>query len=207
MSEPDLSLFDNSWYSSGRSQLIEALWFLLGLPLVRCRIIPFSSVRSLILRVFGATVGRNVMLKPGIRVKYPWLLSLGPYCWIGEGVWIDNLACVTIGANVCVSQEAYLCTGNHDWSDPAFGLRVKPIILEDGCWVGARALICPGVRIERGGVAAAGSVITHDIRSFEIYGGNPAVFLRQRELYDGTDQLQLDIQFPLAAFERQHGGQ
>jgi putative colanic acid biosynthesis acetyltransferase WcaF len=182
MRQPDLSLFDNSWYSSGRSLPVEALWFFFGLPFLRCRLLTSSYVRSCILRLFGASVGRGVVLKPGVRVKNPWLLSIGANSWIGEDAWIDNLVPVTIGANVCVSQGAYLCTGNHDWSDPAFGLRTRPIVLEDGSWVGARAVVCPGVKIEKCGVAAAGSVVTNSIPAYEIHAGNPARFIRRREI-------------------------
>lgn len=183
MPPPELSLYDNSWYSSGRSRFVEALWFFLGLPILRCRLLPFSFPRSWVLRLFGAKVGYKVVLKPGFRVKYPWLLSLGTHSWIGEDVWIDNLVLVTIGANVCISQGTYLCTGNHDWSDPAFGLRVKPIVFEDGSWVGARAVICPGVTIETCGIAVAGSVVTNNIPPYEIHAGNPARLLRRREVH------------------------
>jgi putative colanic acid biosynthesis acetyltransferase WcaF len=109
-------------------------------------------------------------------------LSIGAASWIGEDAWIDNLVPVTIGANVCVSQGAYLCTGNHDWSDPAFGLRAQPIVLEDGSWVGARAVVCPGVTIEKCGIVTAGSVVTHSIPAYEIHAGNPAHFIRRREI-------------------------
>jgi putative colanic acid biosynthesis acetyltransferase WcaF len=122
----------------------------------------------------------GVVLKPGVRVKYPWRLSIGKHSWVGEDVWIDNLVEVRIGANACVSQRAYLCTGNHDWSDQSFGLRVLPIVLEDGSWVGAGALVCPGVRIGHCGVAAAGSVVTKSIPAFEIHSGNPALFVKRR---------------------------
>jgi putative colanic acid biosynthesis acetyltransferase WcaF len=187
MPESDLSMYDNSWYSSGRNRLIEALWFFLGLPILRCQLLPFSSVRSFLLRLFGAKVANRVVLKPGIRVKYPWLLSIGSHSWIGEDVWIDNLVPVTIGASVCISQGAFLCTGSHDWSDPSFGLLVKPILLEDGSWVGAKALICPGVKVERYGVATAGSVVTKDIPAFEIHSGNPARFHKKRKIRNGID--------------------
>jgi putative colanic acid biosynthesis acetyltransferase WcaF len=181
MKQPDLSLYDNSWYSSGRSRIVEALWFFIGLPILRCRLLPSSLVRSAILRLFGATIAQKVVLKPGVRVKFPWLLSIGGSSWIGEDVWIDNLVLVTVGANVCISQGAYLCTGNHDWSDPAFGLRVQSIVLEDGSWVGARAVVCPGVTIEECGIAAAGSVVTNNIPAYEIHAGNPARLLRRRK--------------------------
>lgn len=123
---------------------------------------------------------RSVVLKPGVRVKYPWRLSIGAHSWIGEDVWIDNLVEVRIGTNACLSQRAYLCTGNHDWSDQSFGLRVLPIVLGDGSWVGAGALICPGVTIGESGVATAGSVVMKSVPAFEIHSGNPAHFVKQR---------------------------
>ena len=141
----------------------------------------------MLLRAFGARVGRKVVIKPGVRVKYPWLLEVGDHSWLGEDCWIDNLAAVKIGCNVCISQGAYLCTGNHDWSDPAFGLVVKPITLRDGAWVGARAVIAPGVEIGECGVAAAGSVVTKEIAPYEIHAGNPARFVRRRVVGGGLD--------------------
>ena len=176
----DLSQFDNSWYSPGRGLFLQILWFFCGAPLLRCSILPFSSVRRVLLRLFGARVGAGVVIKPGVRVKYPWHLSIEHHSWIGEDCWIDNLTGVSIGPNACVSQDAYLCTGNHDWSDPAFGLIVKTISIGDGAWVGARALIAPGVSLGEGAVAAAGSVVTHDIPAYEIHVGNPARFTRKR---------------------------
>lgn len=177
---PDLSAYDNSWYSPGRSKLLRALWLFIGLPLLRCGLLPFSSLRRLILRCFGARVAHGVVLRSGIRVKYPWLLSIGEYTWIGEDVWVDNVAHVQIGANACISQGTYLCTGNHDWSDPIFGLVVQPIVLEDGAWVGTRALVCPGVTVGRCGVVVAGSVVTKSVPAFEIHSGNPAQFMKRR---------------------------
>jgi putative colanic acid biosynthesis acetyltransferase WcaF len=161
--------------------MTQALWFFLGLPVLRSSVIPSSRIRVFLLRIFGARIGDGVVLKPGIRVKYPWLLSLGDRSWIGEDVWIDNLANVTIGSDVCISQGAYFCTGNHDWSDGAFGLIVKPIVLENGSWVGARSMICPGVTVHECGIAAAGSVVSKDVPAFEIHAGNPATLVRIRE--------------------------
>lgn len=184
MPKPALSTYDNSWYSPGRGGLARTLWFFLGLPILRSSLLPFSSIRSFLLRIFGAKVGIGVVLKPGMRVKYPWFLSIGDHSWIGEDVWIDNLTKVAIGSNTCVSQGAYLCTGSHDWSDPAFGLLVQPIAIEDGAWIGARAVICPGVTIAECAVVAAGSVVTRDVPADEIHAGNPARFLKKREIRD-----------------------
>jgi putative colanic acid biosynthesis acetyltransferase WcaF len=177
-----LAEFDNSWYEPGRGLLIRTAWFYFGLPVLRCAVLPSSAFRCVLLRGFGAKIGRNVVIKPGTRVKYPWRLSIGNDSWIGEDCWIDNLAEVSIGNDVCVSQAAYLCTGNHNRSDPAFGLIVKPITLRDGSWVGARATVCPGVEFGEGAIATAGSVVSRSIAPWEIHTGNPASFVKRRVL-------------------------
>ena len=184
MDSPDLSTYNNSWYKPGRGFAVSSAWFFFGLPLLRSKINPLSGLRRVLLRLFGAQIGSNVEIKPGVQVKYPWLLAVGDHTWIGENVWIDNLVPITIGSNVCISQGAYLCTGNHDWSDPAFGLVVKPITVADGAWVGAKSVITPGVQIGKCGIAAAGSVVTKDILPYEIHAGNPAQFTRQRVFKD-----------------------
>jgi putative colanic acid biosynthesis acetyltransferase WcaF len=185
---PDLSAYDNGWYSPGRTSLVRAVWFFVGSPLLSSRINPLSSVRRFLLRIFGGQIGPNVVVKPGVQVKYPWHLVAGANSWIGENVWIDNLCPVTIGSNVCISQGAYLCTGNHDWSDPGFGLIVKPIIVGNGAWVGAKSIVSPGVEIGECAIAAAGSVVTKDIPAFEIHAGNPAHFIRHRVFQDQSQK-------------------
>jgi putative colanic acid biosynthesis acetyltransferase WcaF len=177
-----LATFDNSSYRPGRGVAVRLAWFFFGLPVLRSSLLPSSAVRRVLLRAFGAKVGRNVVIKPGTRVKYPWRLSIGNNTWIGEDCWIDNLADVSIGNDVCVSQAAYICTGNHDRCDPAFALVVKPVTLRDGSWVGARATVCPGVEFGEGAMAAAGSVVTRTIPPWEIHGGNPASFVKLRIL-------------------------
>ena len=176
----DLSRPDSSALVRGRSRLVEALWIFLGAPVLASRLMLSASVRSSLLRLFGAKIGVNMYMKPGVRVKFPWYLSVGDHCWIGEDVWIDNLAPVTIGSHVCVSQGAYLCTGNHDWSKPNLKLFTRPIQLERGCWVGAKALVGPGVTVKEGAILTAGGVATKDLGAFGIYSGNPAVLIKQR---------------------------
>jgi putative colanic acid biosynthesis acetyltransferase WcaF len=128
-----------------------------------------------------------VYAKPGLRVKFPWYLTVGDHCWIGEDVWIDNLAPVNIGSHVCVSQMAYLCTGNHDWKTTNMKLFRRPIVLKDGCWVGARATVCPGITIGTAAILTVGSVAGKDVPQYEIWGGNPAVFLRKRSFNTAKD--------------------
>lgn len=178
----DLSRPDNSEYDKGRSAFVIALWHFFGAPLVRSNWIPVSAFKCAVLRLFGARIGRGVYAKPGLKVKFPWYLSIGDHCWLGEDAWIDNLAPVIIGSHVCVSQAAYLCTGNHDWTAANMKLFRRPIVLKDGSWVGARATLCPGVTLHEGAIAAVGSVITKDIPAYEVWAGNPASFVRHRIL-------------------------
>jgi putative colanic acid biosynthesis acetyltransferase WcaF len=186
-----LSTYCNRNYRPGRSAFWQAAWFFLGLPLLRSALLPFSSLRVQLLRRFGAQVGAGVVIKPGVRVKYPWRLSIGDHVWIGEDCWIDNIADVRIGSEACLSQGSYLCTGNHDWADPGFGLIAQPIDIGVGAWVGAKAVICPNVTLHEGAIAAAGSVITRSIAPFEIHAGNPARFIRRRTIRTAPQELQL----------------
>ena len=180
MNTPDLRRYDNSWYKPGRSSLTRAAWFFAGLPLLRSALMPSSAVRRTLLRLFGARIGAGVVIKPGVRVKYPWLLEVGDHTWIGEDAWLDNLALISIGSNVCISQGVYICTGNHDWTDPAFALRVERVSIADGAWIGAAVVLCPGVEIGPCAVASAGSVVNRNLKPYTVYGGNPAVEIKAR---------------------------
>ncbi len=180
MSQIRLGTYDNSWYNPGRSSLWRAAWFVLGSPLFRSHLLPSSALRVSLLRLFGARIGERVVVRHDVNVKYPWHLVIGDDCWIGERVWIDSLTTVRIGSNCCLSQGAYLCTGNHNWSDPGFGLMIAPIQINDGAWAGAFSILTPGAVLGDGAVAAAGSVVSGTVPDFEIYAGNPAVFLKKR---------------------------
>jgi putative colanic acid biosynthesis acetyltransferase WcaF len=127
-------------------------------------------------------VGEKVVIKPGVNIKYPWFLTIGNHCWIGENVWIDNLAAVKIGNHVCISQGALLLTGNHDYKKTDFKLITGEIILEDGVWIGANAMVCPAVTLASHAVLAAGSVATSNLAAYGIYQGNPAVKKKERIL-------------------------
>lgn len=146
-----LDLFRNPEFSRGASRLTEMVWILISGLLVASWL-PGSFWRVLLMRAFGAQIGQSVVIKPGVSVKFPWRLRVGDHVWIGERVWIDNLAEVTIGSHSCLSQGAYLCTGSHDWTDPHFGLVTRPIAIGRGCWVGALACLAPGTVLEDGAV-------------------------------------------------------
>jgi putative colanic acid biosynthesis acetyltransferase WcaF len=140
--------------------------------------------KRFVLRLFGAQVGQHLVIKPGVHVKYPWRLRLGEHCWIGERAWIDNMEDVSIGSNVVISQGAYVCTGNHDWSDPGMGLTPQPVVIEDGAWVGAFARIGPGRRVAEESILSLGAVLLSDTQPQGIYAGNPAEFVRWRAIRD-----------------------
>ena len=178
----DLSKFNNAWYEPGRGPLLRLLWYVLNACLLQSSLNPSSGVKVRLLRLFGARIGVGVVLKPSLNVKYPWNLSIGDHSWIGEAVWLDSLAPILIGSNACISQGVYFCTGNHDWSDPAFGLVLKPIVIEDGAWVGARATVLPGVTVATHSIVSAGSVIAKDTEPYLVYAGNPAVAVKTRSI-------------------------
>jgi len=178
-----LDQFNNAGYHRGRPALVEALWLVAQALLLRS-FIPGSLHRRLLLRLFGARIGTGVVIKPGVRVKFPWRLEIGDHSWIGEGVWIDNLAEVKIGANSCLSQEAYLCTGSHDWSKATFDLMTAPIIVGEGAWVAARAVVAPGVVIGEGAVLGLASLASKSLEARGIYRGVPASLERYRAVSD-----------------------
>ena len=176
----DLSRFDNASFPKGAGAVKMTLWYFTNVFFFLNPAFPFRSVKPGLLRLFGAKVGKRVVIHPGVNIKYPWFLSVGDHCWIGEGVWIDNLAQVTLGSHVCLSQGAMLLTGNHDYTKPSFNLITQPIVLEDGVWVGARALVGPGAVLRTHAVLSAGSVGTGELEAYAVYRGNPAVWVRKR---------------------------
>ena len=140
-------------------------------------------LKVFILRVFGAKIGRNFVIKPNVNIKCPWFLEIGNHVWIGENAWIDNFVKVTIEDNSCVSQGALLLTGNHDYKKSTFDLIPKEIYLEKGVWIGAKSVVCGGVRCKSHSVLAVSSVATKDLDSYKIYQGNPALEVRERIIY------------------------
>ena len=184
MTSVNLSKYDNSWFYIGAGKMKAIIWYFVNVFFINCSWNPSSSLRIRLLRLFGARMGKGVVIKPSVNIKYPWNLSIGDYSWIGENVWIDNLAKVKIGNNVCVSQGAMLLCGNHDYKRPTFDLMVKPIVIENGAWVGAQSTVCPGVTMHLHSVLAVGSIASKDLMPYSIYRGNPAVKVAERVMFE-----------------------
>ena len=179
MNKVQLNQYNNDNYHPG-STLKKTLWYFINMFIFKT-MFPFpSSFKVKLLKLFGTKIGQGVMIKPNVNIKYPWFLEIGDDCWIGEGVWIDNLVKVTIDSNVVLSQESYLLTGSHDYKKETFDLILDGIVLEEGVWIGAKATVCPGVTCKSYSVLAVGSVVTNNMEAYGIYQGNPAVFKRER---------------------------
>lgn len=169
-------------YTPGTSYWKQLLWYFVGAPLLASYLLPISSFKVKILRAFGAKIGKGVRIKTGVRVKFPWRLTVGDYVWIGENAWIDNLADVTIESHSCLSQNVYLCTGNHDWNDANFKLITAPIYIQESCWIAANSVIGPGVIIGKGAVLTLAGVTGRSLEPMTIYAGNPAQPIKKRKL-------------------------
>jgi len=152
--------------------VVKAVFFLIPLPLP-------SAWRVAWLRLFGATVGRGVVVRSGVNITFPWRVTIGNDVWIGENVTLLSLATIVIEADVCLSHGAYLCTGSHDFGRESFDLITRPIMISTGSWIAARAFIGPGVTVARAAMVTACSVATGDVPACTIVRGNPAIVIKE----------------------------
>ena len=139
-----------------------------------------SGLKVFLLKLFGANIGTGVVIKPCVNIKFPWKLSIGSHSWIGEEVWIDNLSEVIIGNNVTLSQGVLILTGSHDHSKETFDFISLPVVLEDGVWIGARAVVYGGVTCCTQSRLGINAVAECDLNAYTIYKGNPAVAILKR---------------------------
>ncbi len=178
---------DNSIYKVtieiGASRLKQVSWYYINIFFFKSSVFALSALKILLLRLFGARLGKGVVIKPGVNIKYPWKLQMGEHCWIGEGVWIDNLSDVTIGNSVTLSQGALLLTGSHDHTKVSFDFISLPIVLEDGVWIGAKATVFGGVTCFSHSILGISSVADKNLQPYKIYKGNPATAVLTRTIY------------------------
>lgn len=180
MLQTDLSIYNNYPFNPGGNPVKRLLWYYVNALFFKTGLLPVSGFKSFLLRIFGAKVGKGLTIKPGVNIKYPWNLIIGNHVWIGENVWIDNLVNVTIGNNVCISQGAVILTGNHNYKKPSFDLITGGVMINEGAWIGALAVVNPGLTVSTHAVLTTGSVANRNMDAYSIYQGNPAVKIRDR---------------------------
>jgi putative colanic acid biosynthesis acetyltransferase WcaF len=169
-------------FKIGRGIVIQTLWYFTNVLFLKNTLNPFSGIKIFFLKVFGAKIGKGVVVKPGVNIKYPWKLKVGNHSWVGENVWIDNLEKVVIGNNCVLSQGAMLLSGNHNYKKTSFDLITEPIILEDGVWIGAKTVVTGGVICKSHSVLTVNSVASQDLAEYTIYRGTPAEKVKSRKI-------------------------
>lgn len=179
-SDVNLSVYSPGNFNRGAGTLKECLWLFASLLLFQLCPFAFSALKRSVLRAFGGQIGRGVIIKPQVKITFPWKLEIGDHVWLGEECWLLNLEKISLGNHVCVSQRAFLCTGSHDYKSATFDLIVKPITVEKGAWLGAGCWVGPGVKVGSHAVLTAGSVAARDLDGGWIYRGNPAEAVRER---------------------------
>ena len=165
-----------------RELMRRALWECVQLPFYPMRPRALSGLRVALLRLFGAKIGRNVLICGGVRVHVPWHLELGDYAALGDRVEIYNLAPVRIGAHSVISQHAYLCASSHDYTRTDFPLYSLPITIGAQAWIASGVFVAPGVTVGEGSVVGARSVVLRDVPPWTVAAGNPCHVIKPREL-------------------------
>lgn len=176
MSKVNLYEFNSNYkLERGASRIKEIFWYIIKVFFFLSAF-PFpNTFKAKLLRLFGATVGTGLIIKPRVNIHFPWKLVIGDHVWIGEEAFLLNFELLTIGNNVCISQRSFLCGGNHDFRDTAMSYRNGPITLNDGSWVGASCFVGPNVVVGTDSVITAGSVVTSNLEGNGIFRGNPAI--------------------------------
>jgi putative colanic acid biosynthesis acetyltransferase WcaF len=160
--ERDLSRFRGDGYEVGRSKLWQVAWLTVQTTVFMRWWMP-ARARVGILRFFGASIGDNVLIRHRVRIHWPWKLTVGDNSWIGEGAWLLNLEPIIVGRNVCISQEAFLCTGSHDRGSATFEFDNAPIAIYDEAWIAARATLLRGVSVGERAVVGATALVASSV--------------------------------------------
>jgi putative colanic acid biosynthesis acetyltransferase WcaF len=163
-SRVNLAGFDaSSNLNRGANKLKEGSWYIIKIFLFLTAFPYPNKLKIYVLKLFGANIGKNVVIKPRVNIHLPWKLNVGDNVWIGEEVFILNFEGISIGNNVCISQRAFLCGGNHNYLIPNMPYKNGQIILNDGCWIGASSFIGPNVSIGVDTVITVGSIVTRNV--------------------------------------------
>lgn len=176
----DLSKFKLPKNFRGRNAIIVQLWWFVQATLFRFSPQAMYGWRRFLLRLFGASIGKKVIIRPTAKVTYPWKISIGNYSWIGDEVTLYSLGEIEIESNVVISQKSYLCTGSHDYTEANFLIFSKKITVKKGCWIATDVFISPGVTIEENTVVGSRSSVYESLPKNKICIGNPAKPVKER---------------------------
>lgn len=147
---------------------------------------PFKKWRNGWLRLFGAKIIGAPFVHQSAKIQIPWNLELHDHACLGDGTVAYSLGKIVVEAGATVAQEAYLCTGTHDFSDPKMQLMTAPVVIGKNAFIGARAFICPGITVGEGAVVGAMSVVTKNVAPWQVVAGNPAKVLKSRKPFEVT---------------------
>lgn len=181
MGKQDLSSFSLPPNFRGRSGLTVQLWWLIHAFLFKPSPQFFYGWRRFLVKLFGAKVGKNVLLRPSCSITYPWKVTIGDNSWIGDEVVLYSLGPINIGKNVVISQRSYICTGSHDYSKPDFPIFHEKIVIEDDCWLATDVYVAPGITIGTGTVVGARSSVFKDLPKEKVCLGSPAKPIKDRK--------------------------
>lgn len=164
----------------GRSAFIVQLWWFTDF----CFFKPSPQIlygwRRFLLRLFGAKIGKKVIIRPSATITYPWKVTIGDYSWIGDDVVLYSLGEIEIGNNVVISQKSYLCAASHDYTKENFPIWAKKITIEDECWLATDVYVAPGITIGKGTVVGARSSVFKDLPPGKVCVGSPTKPIKER---------------------------
>lgn len=164
----------------GKNAIVVQLWWLVQSILFKNSPQFMYGFRRFLLRLFGAKIGKRVIIRSSVKTTYPWKVSIGDYSWVGDDVNLYSLGEINIGKNVVISQKSYLCTGSHNYLQSDFPISAKKITIKDECWLATDVFIAPGITIEKGSVIGSRSSVYKNIPANKICIGNPAKIIRAR---------------------------
>ncbi len=169
----DLRRYHQAGFDRGRPSWVVLVWWFLQAIVFPLTPHSFHAPRLALLRLFGATIGRGVVLRPTVRITFPWKVTIGDYSWIGDDVVLYSLDRIHIGSHCVISQKSYLCTGSHDITDPCFPLQTGAITIGNGTWIATDCFIAPGVYIGANTIVGARSSVFSHLPAGQVCWGTP----------------------------------
>lgn len=178
----DLSKFSIADSFRGRNRWVLQLWQFVESTFFRHSPWIANDFRCWILRCFGAKIGKKVVVRPTVKIPYPWKITIGDYSWVGEDVVLYSLAHIYIGSNTVISQRSYLCAGYHDYQSLRFEVLGDPVVIADQVWIATDVFIAPGVTVGKGTVVGARSSVFQSMPEYKICIGSPCRPIKDRRL-------------------------